>query len=71
MRVPERVVAGLSARHPEWAVLFGRYSRELVAFPIWPGYAHPGIVVARGPESLEAAMARAEAVSGRGSRPPP
>ncbi len=69
MRQPERVVATLSARHPEWAVFFGRYSRELVAFPTWIDYAHTGIVTARSPDQLETAMACVEAASGRRIRP--
>ncbi len=69
MRSPEGVVAELSARHPEWAVLFGRYSRELIAFPIWIGYAHAGIAAARSPDLLDAAMACVEAASGRRARP--
>lgn len=71
MRHPERVVAALSARHPDWAVIFGRYSRELVAFPVWIGYAHVGVVCARSPDRLEAAMACVEAASGRRAHPGP
>jgi hypothetical protein len=68
MRHPEQVVAALTARHPEWAVLYGRFSREFVAFPIWIGYAHLGMVSARRPNELEAAMAHVEAASGRPAR---
>lgn len=65
MRTPEHVVAVLTVRHPQWAILFGRFSREFVAFPTWAGYAHRGMVTARHPDRLVQAMARVEAASGR------
>ncbi|HEV7931346.1 MAG TPA: hypothetical protein VGP70_03360 [Actinomadura sp.] len=68
MRHPEQVVAVLTTRHPEWGVLYGRFSGEFVAFPIWIGYAHLGVLSARNPNELEAAMARVEAASGRPAR---
>ncbi|MGI8331846.1 hypothetical protein ACRYCC_17905 [Actinomadura scrupuli] len=46
MRHPDEVVAALAARHPDWAILFGGYSGEFVAFPRRPGYAHRAIVTA-------------------------
>jgi hypothetical protein len=39
-------VAALAATHPDWAILFGGYSREFIAFPMWASYAHRGIVIA-------------------------
>jgi hypothetical protein len=65
MRHPEQVVAALTARHPDWAVLYGGYSREFVAFPTWCGYAHRQLISAGNPDELEQNMTWVEAASGR------
>lgn len=65
MRSPEQAVAALAVRHPDWAILFGRFSHDFVAFPRWAGYAHRGMITAKNPGELERAMAHVEAASGR------
>jgi hypothetical protein len=65
MRHPDQVVAALEARHPDWAIRFGEFSHEFMAFPVWIGHAHRQIISARNPHQLERAMAHVEAASGR------
>jgi hypothetical protein len=65
MRHPEQVVAALTARHPDWAVMYGGYSREFVAFPTWCGYAHRQLISAGNSDELEHTMTWVEAASGR------
>ena len=55
----QQVAEGLSREHPAWVVLFGRYSRQFVAFPkLFDG---PRWITAQDSVTLAALMSRAEA----------
>ncbi len=52
--LPEQIAAELDARHPEWAVLFGHYSKQFVALPLVVG----GLLAAKPPAELERRIAQ-------------
>ncbi|WP_119728539.1 hypothetical protein [Thermomonospora amylolytica] len=65
---PERIAAELDARTPGWAILFGRYTMQLVALHL----NGPGVVSASSVAELERRMALVEsAVLPSRSRPVP
>lgn len=56
---PERVAAELDARTPGWAILFGRYSGQLVALHL----NGPGVVAASSVAELQRRMALVESAA--------
>jgi hypothetical protein len=60
MTPPELIAAKLDATWTGWAVLYGRYSRQFVAFPasaLAAPAGHAGLITAKDPIELERRMA--------------